>query len=125
MDFRQNTQTGEQLTQEEIDAIMHQLNKELYGYQPESEEELVNLSVYPNPTNDVINISYTNFLRNPSIFILYDITGRIVKTYTYTPPTEGKQNFSLNIAELKEGTYFYTLQVGEQTYNGKVVKINP
>jgi len=121
---RQNTQTGEQLTQEEIDAIMHQLNKKLYGYQPESEEELVNLSVYPNPTNDIVNISYTNFLRNPSIFTIYDVTGRVVKTYTYNPPTEGKQNFSLNIAELKEGTYFYTLQVGEQTYNGKVVKIN-
>ncbi|MDT8412018.1 MAG: Ca2+-dependent phosphoinositide-specific phospholipase C [Vicingaceae bacterium] len=121
---RQNTQTGEQLTQEEIDKLMHELNKELYGYQPESEKEIVNLMVYPNPTNNLINISYTQFLTSPSTFTLYDITGRVVKTQLYTPPTEGKQQISVSIAQLKEGSYFYTLQVGEQLYNGKVVKIN-
>ena len=120
---RQNMQTGEQLTQEEIDAIMHQLNKELYGYQPESEKEIIHLTVYPNPTSNLINISYTQFLSLPSTFTLFDITGRIVKTQNYTPQNEGKQQISFSIAELKEGTYFYTLQVGEQTYNGKVMKI--
>jgi len=42
----------------------------------------------------------------------------------FTPQNEGNQHFSLNINELKAGTYFYTLQVGEQSYKGKVVKIN-
>ncbi|MDT8413237.1 MAG: Ca2+-dependent phosphoinositide-specific phospholipase C [Vicingaceae bacterium] len=120
---RQNMQTGEQLTQEEIDAMMHQLNKELYGYQPESEKEIIHLTVYPNPTSNLINISYTQFLSLPSTFTLFDITGRIVKTQNYTPQNEGKQQISFSVAQLKEGTYFYTLQVGEQTYNGKVMKI--
>ncbi|PKP50897.1 MAG: hypothetical protein CVT95_02155 [Bacteroidetes bacterium HGW-Bacteroidetes-12] len=120
---RQNTQKGEQLTQEEIDKIMHQLSKELYGYQPESEKEVVNLAVFPNPTNNIINISYTNFLIAPSTFTLFDITGRVVKTKQYTPQNEGKQQFSLTINELNEGTYFYTLQVGEQNYNGKLIKM--
>lgn len=122
---RQNTQTGEQLTQEEIDAIMHELNKELYGYKRESEKEILNLIVYPNPTSNLITISYTQFLSLPSTFTLFDITGRIVKSQHHTPQHEGKQKISLDIGALKEGTYFYTLQVGEQTYNGKVVKINP
>jgi len=42
----------------------------------------------------------------------------------FIPQNEGNQNFSVNINELKSGTYFYTLQVGEQSYKGKVVKIN-
>ncbi|OFY93149.1 MAG: hypothetical protein A3K10_08825 [Bacteroidetes bacterium RIFCSPLOWO2_12_FULL_31_6] len=114
---------GEQLTQEEIEALMHELDKDLYGYTPEDEKEIVNLSIYPNPTNNIVNISYTNFLLNNAIFTLYDITGRLVKTENYVPQNEGNQNFSLNINELKAGTYFYTLQVGEQSYNGKVVKM--
>ncbi len=120
---RKSTPTGEQLTQEEIDAIMHELNKELYGYTPESEKEIVNLMVYPNPTSNMVNISYTQFLKTQGTFTLYDITGRIVKTQQYRPQTEGKQHLKFSIAELKEGTYFYILQVGEQTYNGKVIKI--
>ena len=121
---RKSIQKGEQLTQEEIDKIMHELNKELYGYQPESEKEIIHLMVYPNPTSNFINISYTNYLLNNATFTLYDITGRLLKTKNYTTQNEGKQQISFSIAELKEGTYFYTLQVGEQTYNGKVVKIN-
>ncbi|KAB2859577.1 MAG: T9SS type A sorting domain-containing protein [Flavobacteriales bacterium] len=115
---------GEQLTQEEINVLMHELDKELYGYTPADEKEIVRLYVYPNPTSNIVNISYTNYLLNNAIFTLYDLTGRLVKTENYTPQTEGNQHFSLSINELKTGTYFYTLQVGEQTYNGKVVKIN-
>jgi len=114
---------GEQLTQEEIEALMHELAKELYGYTPTDEKEIARLYVYPNPTSNLINISYTNYLLTNAIFTLYDLTGRLVKTENYTPPTEGNQHFSLNINELKAGTYFYTLQVGEQSYKGKVVKM--
>lgn len=113
------------LSQEEIDAILHELNKELYGYRPESEKEIIHLTVYPNPTSNFITISYTQFLSLPSTFTLYDITGRLVKTKNYHPQNEGKQQISLDVTALKEGTYFYTLQVGELTYNGKIVKINP
>lgn len=121
---RKSTPTGEQLTQEEINVLMHELDKELYGYTPADEKEIVRLYVFPNPTSNIVNISYTNYLLNNAIFTLYDLTGRLVKTENYTPQTEGNQHFSLSINELKTGTYFYTLQVGEQTYNGKVVKIN-
>src|SRR5690606_30562617 len=120
-----NMQTGKQLSQEEIDAIMHELNKELYGYRPESEKEIIHLTVYPNPTSNFINISYTQFLSLLIIFTFYDLIGRLVKTKNHHPQNEGKQQISVDVAALKEGTYFYTLQVGEVIYNGKIVKINP
>lgn len=116
--------TVEQLTQEQIDALMHELNKDLYTYTPENEKEIVRLNVYPNPTSEIINVSYTNYLLNEAIFTLYDLTGRVVSTKTYFPKNEGMQQFSLNTKTLKNGTYFYTLQVGEKIHNGKVVKID-
>jgi len=115
---------GEQLTQEEIEVLMHELDKELYNYQPSDEKEVVNLSVYPNPTTTILNVSYTNYLINDGIFILRDLTGRVVLTKNYQAQQKGKQQFNVNINILKSGTYFYTLQVGEQNYNGKVVKMD-
>ena len=102
---------------------MHELAKDLYGYSPESENEVVRLKVYPNPSHDLVNISYTNYLLKEAFFNLYDLTGRIVKTKKYAPQNEGTQKFKLNISHLKPGTYFYSLQIGEKKQHGKVVKI--
>src|SRR5690606_33857583 len=113
------------LSQKEIDAIWHELKKELYGYQPESEKEIRHLTVYLNPTSNFITIIYTQFLSFPSIITFYDINGRLLKTNNHHTQNEGKQQIRLDVTALKESTYFYTLQVGELTYNGKIVKINP
>lgn len=80
--------------------------------------------LYPNPAKEVVHIDYSNSLGKAATLTLYDLTGSVVATKNYQPQNDGLQNFSLNLNELKEGTYFYTLQVGEQVYNGKVVKIN-
>jgi len=122
-DYTLRKASTNQLTQEEIDVLMHELNKELYGYHPEDETEIVGLKVYPNPASNTINISYTNYLLKETIFTLYDLTGRIVETKKYAPSIEGQQIFSIAINSLKKGSYFYTLQVGEQNYNGKIVKM--
>lgn len=114
-----------QLTQEQIDALMHELNKDLYGYQPSDEENIESLKTYPNPATTTFNISYRHYSLSQAILTLYDITGRIVKSKIYQPQQEGLQNFTLNINDLNEGTYFYTLKVGETIYNGKVLKIKP
>lgn len=111
------------LTPEEIAALMHELDKDLYSYVPQNEEEVERLMVYPNPTNNEFTISYRNYLLNKAILTLYDIAGRTVKTKVYQPSQKGLQNFTVNVQHLKEGTYFYTLQVGNQTKNGKVIKV--
>lgn len=78
--------------------------------------------VYPNPAQSVVYIDYSNTHSEQAIFNLYDITGRLLKTYETT--NSDNQIFTLNINDLKEGTYFYTLQIGKQIKNGKLVKIN-
>ncbi len=114
----------EQLTQEQIDGLMHELDKDLFGYTPEDENKIVSLRVYPNPTNEIVNISYTNYLLTEALFTLYDLTGRVVISKIYSPQNKGIQKFSLNINALKNGTYFYTLRAGAENHKGKIVKIS-
>lgn len=80
------------------------------------------LSVYPNPTSGLINVSFKNQLLTNVIFTLYDVSGRLVKTKTYQPQEEGFQNFKININELKRGSYFYTLELDDQIYSDKIIK---
>lgn len=121
-DYTLRKSTGEQLTQEEIDELMLQLDQELYTFIPKDKNEIVGLTVYPNPANETVNIKYTNYLVKEALFTIYDLTGRVVQTKRYLPQNEGVQNFNLNISALKNGTYFYTLQTGQKSYNGKVIK---
>lgn len=114
----------EELSQEQIERIMNELSKDLYTHVPNDKEKIVRLAVYPNPANDIINISYNNFSIIDAVFTLHDLTGRIIKTKTYSPQYEGVQGFSVDIKELHDGIYLYTLQVGGQDFNGKITKIN-
>ncbi|MFZ4057815.1 MAG: T9SS type A sorting domain-containing protein [Ferruginibacter sp.] len=70
------------------------------------------LSIYPNPTTAVINISNWLDIKNIS---LYNITGKLVQQWDFAQP-------SLNIAELLKGVYVLkiTLKDGETV----VQKIN-
>lgn len=69
-----------------------------------------NLSVYPNPTNDILNIKVDEALSSIDIM---DITGKVVKTF----PANSAQ---LNIAELENGIYF--LELANES-NKSVVKV--
>lgn len=115
-------ESSNQLTDEEINQFLSQLDKDLYGYKPNDKEEITGLTIYPNPVTDVVNISYTNFLLEEMHFTLYDVTGRIVQTKTYLPENTGKQKFVVNVSDLLKGSYLYTLQQGSKTYKGKILK---
>ena len=69
-----------------------------------------NLSVYPNPTNNVLNIKIDESL---STIQLKDITGKLVKTFQ-------ANSTQLNIAEFESGIYF--LEIANET-NKSVIKV--
>lgn len=76
-----------------------------------------NLTIYPNPADNFLNISYSvPESENFKVFIL-DITGRAV--YSSTRRLEkGQNNLSLNIKNLPEGQYLIKL-MGENTIETK------
>ncbi|MEZ4928961.1 MAG: T9SS type A sorting domain-containing protein [Chitinophagales bacterium] len=62
------------------------------------------LSIYPNPTNDMVNIKVNEAL---SSIQLFDITGKIVKVFDAT-------NTQLNVSDVQQGIYFLELKNNEK-----------
>lgn len=73
------------------------------GVYPQEQDNEINISIYPNPFNDRINIVMTNSI-NQSDLIIYDMVGRLV----YSTSFSGKR-ISIDLKELKKGMYFVKL----------------
>lgn len=77
-------------------------------------------TVFPNPANESINLVY-DLKNNAEVTIsVMDIQGRVVQSMNEAQ-TAGGQRVEMNVSELSAGTYFYNIQSGEQTINGKFV----
>ena len=72
------------------------------------------LSVYPNPTTDFVNISLTGINTGYAVN-LYSITGQIVKSQTYTA-----QENRLQVSDLTNGVY--VLEVIDENSNTRTVR---
>ena len=69
------------------------------------------LSTYPNPCGDVLNISQNN--TNARYFI-YDFKGRLVQT--------DKASSTINVSNLKRGIYFFTVLDKTNIQTLKIIK---
>lgn len=74
------------------------------------------ISLYPNPTDDVVTLSSTteNTLNSVSIV---DITGKTV----FTTKNTGKQSISINVKSLSPGIYFVSANDGITSYTTKLI----
>lgn len=69
-----------------------------------SVDKLIEASLYPNPSTDLVNVDYTQTIASDVTIQLVSIDGRIVYT-DRVYKNAGKQSISLNVAELKAGMY--------------------
>jgi hypothetical protein len=74
--------------------------------------QTMKISIYPNPTNNIINIEGLNKNENNTIQI-FDIQGKLVSTKTVT------EKGTIELSELNKGVY--VIKIGE--YAKRVVKI--
>src|SRR5690554_8114747 len=70
------------------------------------------LNVYPNPTNDVINIETDEQLSN---YIIYDVSGRQIQNGNF------ENNNQINLQNVNNGTYF--IKVTTVQGNSGTVKV--
>jgi hypothetical protein len=77
-------------------------------------ENTFGLNVYPNPANDVINVSL-NKSTNGTISIV-DVAGKVVKTSLINGLTS-----SINASDLTNGVYYVTITDGTSIATEKVV----
>jgi hypothetical protein len=72
-----------------------------------SEENKIDITVFPNPASDVVNMNFDAKGGDYSIAIM-DMTGKVVKTVSYKNLV-GVQNLAIDVANLKPGAYLINL----------------
>src|SRR5690606_8199138 len=83
-----------------------------------TDEVLANsFNLYPNPANNVVNIT-NNENRLVQQVAVYDTTGKLISTQSFTNETE----IQLNVDIYANGTYMLHLQTNEGTAVKKLVK---
>ncbi|ESU18755.1 hypothetical protein FCR2A7T_21580 [Flavobacterium cauense R2A-7] len=74
-------------------------------------------SVYPNPANNIVNVSNTGNIQINKVAIM-DINGRTVKSLNFNGVTETQ----VNVSELNAGVYFMSIDTNEGVATKKIVK---
>lgn len=77
----------------------------------------INIIIYPNPTNDRINIDFNEELKNIQLYV-YDISGKLVKKRF----VQNSDFISIEISDLANGIYFVQLELDGQYKTFKIVK---
>ncbi|WP_296383734.1 PQQ-dependent sugar dehydrogenase [Winogradskyella sp.] len=83
------------------------------------ENNLNSISIYPNPTENELNINFNNNLDLSTEILIYDIQGKIVKTMSRNTETIQK----INTSELSSGIYILKINTdnGEQSTHKLVI----
>jgi len=78
------------------------------------------ISVYPNPANNVLNLSIESVCNSKANINLIDISGKVVFAFN-KEITEGSNIVSLNTDNLQNGLYILKVKNGTTIYNEKVL----
>lgn len=80
------------------------------------------LNLYPNPTNDIIQMDLYLSEDNKVEIQLFDARGRLCIQQFYTAVQTGLQKISFSVANLEAGTYHLRASSGELTRNAVLLK---
>ena len=78
--------------------------------------ELNNITVYPNPSNGLVTISYGNF--EPTQIEVYDISGKLILTKENLNVSET----SLDLSSASQGIYFIKISSNNQNIVKRIIK---
>ncbi|MCP3933526.1 MAG: S8 family serine peptidase [Bacteroidetes bacterium] len=74
--------------------------------------------VFPNPFKDIFTI-VTEGLSDLSTFLLFDVSGKLMKEYTLD--VSENSSHEISVQNLPAGMYFYKLRSGDNVYSGKLI----
>jgi hypothetical protein len=86
----------------------------------ESLEDLVEVTIYPNPTSEMINIQFQTSTDKEILVYLLDAQGKLVKTDRIEVAVLNK---TINLQDLPAGMYYLRLTKGKLVNVYKVVKL--
>ena len=72
------------------------------------------MSVYPNPSNGVMQMAYNLDVAKPLGWVLYNQNGVAVRVSDYRKQAAGTHHQTLNFTSLPAGDYYLSLTVGSE-----------
>jgi hypothetical protein len=102
-------------------SIWSKVNLDLVSGVDEIKSNIENLSVSPNPSNGVSQISFALNERADVTVNLYDVAGRLIKTIDKGNLAKGKHFTGVDVSTLSSGIYMLAVQAGAQTLTNKLV----
>lgn len=85
-------------------------------------ENPLDINLYPNPTNENINITLSLSESTNTILEIYDAQGKLVATPNLGNKAQGEHNLSINVSNLQSGLYLLKIIAGENTVTKRFIK---
>ncbi|HPS26427.1 MAG TPA: T9SS type A sorting domain-containing protein, partial [Bacteroidales bacterium] len=80
-----------------------------------------NLSIYPNPAIDHVNISYSLPVKSAVTIKIYDLNGKLVKLMNLGAKASGNQLENIDCSNFGKGTYIVQLLAGNSSRTAKFI----
>jgi glycosidase len=93
------------------------LNNTILALENETEEDI---KLYPNPSQEKIQIEIPAFTKGIFLLKINNLTGRMVSEFEIRG---GQKSYSIDIKNLPEGTYFLNAEQGDKRFVKKFVKL--
>ncbi len=82
----------------------------------------MDLNIYPNPVSDILNLGF-GINEDGAYIIIMDITGKQIMQFERPELVKGENRLSFDVSELSPGTYFLSVQSGENRSMKKFIRI--
>ncbi len=76
-------------------------------------------SIYPNPTNGIVNIFLKNEISANTGIVVSSINGRVVLSKNYN--TTNRKNISIDLTGNAKGVYFVNIKSGGKVSSEKII----
>jgi hypothetical protein len=91
-----------------------------------SVEEIISeieISISPNPVSGQAVLSLNVSNSEPVKVCIYNLTGICLKSWEFENQQPGRKEYILDLTDLPAGIYYCRLQVGTQTFTGKIIRM--
>lgn len=104
----------------QIDWDGHSTYSEIRRVELEGPGQSQLMALYPNPTQNEVNIQYFAQQNEATLFRLIDLQGKIVFEQSFGVAEEGVYDQKVMLGALSRGLYLYQMQVGSASFSGKL-----
>lgn len=103
-------------------TVTWEINKTITGTQLTSSNNKIIYSVYPNPTNEILNISVELENKDNLSVQVYSLDGKLIQDISNEKLIDKKYFKSLSIGNLSNGTYALVFRIGSHTHTELFIK---